>query len=261
MTSNFARALAAGLLGLAVLGAGTPVGARPAAATPKADPIAAAIADPARKDEARALDASRKPAEILAFAGFRPGQVVADWGPGKGYYSELIAPLVGPRGRVYAVGIDANYHKDVWDPLVAHHPNIAPMYVPADAQMLAPGSLDVIFAHLEYHDLYWASEKYHYPKRDVDALLRNWFAAVKPGGTVIVIDHVAPAGLDPRESADKFHRIDPERVKADFLKAGFVLDGESAVLHREDDPHTVGVFDPSVQGKTDRFVFRFRRPA
>jgi predicted methyltransferase len=221
--------------------------------------IAAAVADPARGAENRALDDGRKPDIVLAFARLRRGDAVADWGAGSGYYSELLADAVGPNGTVYAIGIAANYHPDKWAPVLAHHANIRPLFVPADAQVLAPGSLDVIFAHLEYHDLYWTSEKYHYPTRDVDAVVRNWFAALRPGGRVIVVDHAALGG-NPRETADKFHRIDPARVKADFAKAGFVLEAESAALHREDDPHTVVVFDPAVRGHTDRFVLRFVKP-
>jgi len=222
--------------------------------------IAAAIADPGRDADSRALDDGRKPDAVLAFAKLHRGDVVADWGPGTGYYSELLADAVGPKGTVYAVGIAANYNATKWAPVLARHPNIRAYFVPGEAQTLAPGSLDAIFAHLEYHDLYWTSAKYHYPTRDVDAVLRNWFAALRPGGRVIVVDHVA-AGGDPRETADRFHRIDPARVKADFAKAGFVLDGESAMLHRDDDPHTVVVFDPTVRGHTDRFAFRFVKPS
>jgi predicted methyltransferase len=222
--------------------------------------IAAAIADPGRDAEARALDDGRKPDAVLAFAALHRGDAVADWGPGAGYYSELLADAVGPQGTVYAVGIAANYNAAKWAPVLARHPNIRAFFVPGEAQSLAPNSLDVIFAHLEYHDLYWTSAKYHYPVRDVDAVVRNWFAALRPGGRVIVIDHAATGG-DPRETADKFHRIDPARVKADFAKAGFVLDAESPVLHREDDPHSVVVFDPTVRGHTDRFAFRFVKPS
>ena len=221
--------------------------------------IAAAIGDPARQPDNRALDAGRLPDAMLAFAKLRRGDVVADWGAGGGYYSELLADAVGPRGLVYAIGVAANYDAAKWQPILTRHANIRPLYVPGEAQALAPASLDVIFAHLEYHDLYWSSAKYHYPVRDVDAVLRNWFAALRPGGRVIVIDHAALPG-DPRETAGKFHRIDPARVRADFARAGFVLDGESSALHREDDPHTVPVFDPGVRGHTDRFAFRFVKP-
>lgn len=221
--------------------------------------IAAAIADPSRGADNRALDDGRKPAMILAFAQLRRGDAVADWGAGAGYYSELLADAVGPGGTVYAVGIAANYNAEKWAPVLAHHANIRPLVAPGEALALAPGGLEMIFTHLDYHDLYWTSQKYHYPTRDVDAVVRNWFAALRPGGHVVIVDHVAQGG-DPRETADKYHRIDPARVKADFAKAGFVFEEEGAALHREDDPHTVIVFDPAVRGHTDRFAFRFVKP-
>ncbi len=242
---------------IAVPGVARPV---PGSGTPVTSAqIAAAIADPTRQSANRALDDGRMPATMLAFARLHRGDAVADWGAGGGYYSEMLADSVGPAGVVYAVGVAANYDVKKWAPILAHHANIRPLFVAGEAQSLAPASLDAIFAHLEYHDLYWSSAKFHYPVRDVDAVLRNWFAALRPGGRVIVIDHVALAG-DPRETADKYHRIDPARVRADFVRAGFVLDGESAALHRNDDPHTVPVFDPAVRGHTDRFALRFVRP-
>lgn len=265
---RFARSIPAATLLAATLLAASLLATPPAMARPVHDDhaavsstqIAAAVADPTREPDNRKLDDGRKPGAVLAFTRLRRGDAVADWGAGEGYYSELLADAVGPQGTVYAVGIAANYDAAKWAPVLAHHANIRPLFVPGDTQALAPGSLDVIFAHLEYHDLYWSSDKYHYPLRDVDAVLRNWFAALRPGGRVIVIDHVAIGG-DPRDTADKYHRIDPARVKADFAKAGFVLDEESAVLHRDDDPHTVLVFDPSVRGHTDRFVLRFVKPS
>ncbi|MCW1383088.1 methyltransferase [Novosphingobium sp. KCTC 2891] len=242
------------LAAAAVLAAG-----QPSLASAKPDDYAGALADKARSEASRKLDESRMPAAILDFAGFRKGDTIADWGAGGGYYSELIADVVGPKGRVYAVNMPAFHKPDAWAPLLKAHPNVLPMVVPAQAQLLAPASLDGIFAHLEYHDLYFVSEKYQHPALDVDAVLRNWFAAVRPGGRVVIVDHVGPAG-DPRDIVEKFHRIDPERVRADLERAGFVFDGASDVLRRSEDPHDIGVFDPSVRGKTDRFALRFRRP-
>mgnify|MGYP002145408416 CR=1 FL=1 len=120
-------------------------------------------------------------------------------------------------------------------------------------------SLDLIFTNLNYHDLYWESEKYKFPRVDVPPVLAGWFRAVKPGGHVVIVDHVGPAG-DPREVANRLHRIDPERVKADMTAAGFVLEAESSVLRRSEDDHSKLVFDPAVRGNTDRFMLKFRRP-
>jgi predicted methyltransferase len=84
---------------------------------------------------------------------------------------------------------------------------------------------------------------------------------VKPGGTVAVIDHVAKPGGDTREVVEKLHRIDPAVVRADFERAGFVLEAQSEMLRVPEDDHSKNVFDPSIRGKTDRFVYRFRKPA
>jgi predicted methyltransferase len=97
------------------------------------------------------------------------------------------------------------------------------------------------------------------PRTDPNQVLATLFAAMKPGGTVAVVDHVGPSG-DTRAIVEKLHRIDPETVKADFQRAGFVLDGESNLLRVASDDHTKNVFDPAVRGKTDRFAFRFKKP-
>lgn len=237
--------------------------AMPAAHAAPAPPaaISHALADPARSAANRALDESRKPAEILAFAEFKPGQVVADWGAGGGYYSELIADVVGPKGRVYALANPAYLKPGTLDAVAKAHANVLMLVTPPAGMTLAPGSLDAIFAHLEFHDLYLpAAHGGTTPARPVAATLANWFAALRPGGTVTIVDHVGPAGT-PATVADTLHRIDPAQVKADMLAAGFVLDAESGVLQRNDDPHTAIIFDPALRGKTDRFTLRFRRPA
>jgi predicted methyltransferase len=85
------------------------------------------------------------------------------------------------------------------------------------------------------------------------------FAALKPGGTYLVLDHVAQAGSGARD-VSTLHRIDPKLVKKEVLAAGFVFVGSSDLLHRSDDPHTAKVFDPAIRGKTDQFILKFRKP-
>lgn len=238
-------------LALALLASATPVLAKPS-------DYAAAVADSARNDKNRVLDESRKPAEVLDFAGIRRGQVVADFMAGGGYYSEMIARTVGPQGSVYAMDPPSFYDAKGWEQPTARYRNIRLLIAPIAAMQLAPASIDTMFAHLTYHDLYWQSDKYKFPRNDVPAVLADWFRAVKPGGTVIVIDHVGPAG-DPRDVVERLHRIDPERVKADMAAAGFVLEAESTLLQRSEDDLSKGVFDPAVRGKTSRFMLKFRR--
>jgi len=95
---------------------------------------------------------------------------------------------------------------------------------------------------------------------DPDQWLKTVYAAMKPGAIVGVIDHVANPNDDPRATVEKLHRIDPNVVKADFKRAGFQLVATSDMLRNPADDHSLLVFDPKIRGKTDRFVFKFRKP-
>lgn len=214
-----------------------------AAAPDKA--VAAAVADKSRLAENRKLDDGRHPADLLA---------------GNGYYSEMLADLVGPKGTVIPMNPSGFHEPETWATITKAYPNIAPMVRPVNTIVLAPKSVDMIFTHLAYHDLYWQSEKFKFPRVEVDAMLVNWFSAVRPGGSIIVVDHVGPAG-DTRELVEKLHRIDPAKVRADMERAGFVFDGDSGALRITADDHSKNVFDPAIRGKTDRFMMRFKKPA
>ena len=221
---------------------------------------AAMLADPLRSDDMRKLDEGRLPAQVLAFAGVKPGQTVLDFFAGGGYYSLLLARAVGPKGTVYATNPAGENDAKAWAPFADKIPQLHVMVSPITAMQFAPRSLDLIFTNLNYHDLYWESEKYKFERVDVPPVLAGWFTAVKPGGHVVIIDHAANPGGDPRDVTNRLHRIDPERVKADMLAAGFVLEAESNMLRRSEDDHSKLVFDPAVRGKTDRFALKFRRP-
>jgi predicted methyltransferase len=158
----------------------------------------------------------------------------------------------------------ANFYNDEtkknWADIGRRVPNARLLVSPATEVNLAPDSFDFVLMHMIYHDLYWQSEKFKFPRLEPDAVLKKIHAAVKPGGIVGVVDHVAAAGGDTRQVVDKLHRIDPAVIRADFERAGFVLDGESDLLRNSGDDHFKLVFDPSVRGKTDRVVYRFRKP-
>ncbi len=228
-------------------------------AAPSKD-IVAAVAQPGRPAEAVALDASRKPAEVLKFAGLKKGMKAFDLLTGTGYYAEIMGRVVGPQGSIVAYS-PANYNpepiKAAFATLVPRTPNVGLVTEPTQA--FAPNSYDFTMIHLNYHDFYFESEKFNIPRTDPNVVLKALFVATRPGGIVAVVDHVGPAG-DTRAIVDKVHRIDPETVKADFLRAGFVLDGTSDMLRMPLDDHSKNVFDPAVRGKTDRFVFRFKKP-
>jgi predicted methyltransferase len=234
--------------------------ATPACAAPPAQSTAAAIvADPARPAEDRALDASRHPAELLDLLKLRPGQTVADVWPGD-YWDRLFAAAVGPTGKVYAVHLaeaDAGEHKtpppEGSKPL-PDHANVTATIAHTNTFAL-PSKADVIWMRQNYHDLY---DKFVGPA-DVPAFNKGVYQALKPGGRFVIVDHAAPDGSGIA-ATDTTHRIDPAVVKKDMAAAGFKFVGESKVLRNSADDRTKLVFDPSVRGKTDQFVYVFQRP-
>lgn len=225
--------------------------------------FAAAVADSKRPAEARALDESRKPAQTLAFLGLKPGMRAADIMTGSGYWAEIMADAVGPKGKVTAFEpsqftVGEKGQKD-WTAMTTRSPGIAWQTYPFEAFAAPAGSFDFAIINMSYHDLYWQSEKFGISRTDPAAFVKALYAATRPGGIVGIIDHVGPAG-DTRAIVDKLHRIDPATVEADFTAAGFVLDAKSDLLANPADDHSKGVFDPAIRGKTDRFLFRFRKP-
>jgi predicted methyltransferase len=229
---------------------------------PKPLSVAASVAASDRPAAAKELDASRKPAETLALLGLKPGMQVADVFTGTGYWADIMAEVVGPKGQVTALEPEEFYAdprgRAPLDDLAKRNPNVTVTPYPFKALTLPPKSLDAAIIHLSYHDLYWESETYKIPRTDPAAFVAALYAGIKPGGKVLVIDHVGPAG-DTRAVVDKLHRIDPAVVKADFEKAGFVLAKQSDVVANGSDDHTKLVFDPAVRGKTDRFAYVFAK--
>lgn len=225
-----------------------------------ADNVEDAVASAGRADADRALDAGRMPVEILRFADIQEGETVADFMAGSGYYSVMIAELVGEDGVVYALNPSAFHNPEVWQARVASHSNLRPIGTANRAMVLPPDSVDTIFTHLTFHDIYWESERYRYDRMDEKAVVANWFAALKLGGHVIIADHVGPEG-DPRDVTERLHRIAPETVLQVMTQAGFELVEQSDVLRRSEDDHSLNVFDDQIRGKTDRFLMKFRKPA
>jgi predicted methyltransferase len=222
--------------------------------------ITAALADPARTADDTKYDANRKPGDCVAFAGIKPGDKVADLVPGRGYFTRIFSKVVGPKGWVYAYypsDIDAVYKKyslTIPPPADPNFPNVSSIHAPV-AKFVAPEKLDVVWTSQNYHDLH---DKFFGPA-DIDAVNKAIFDALKPGGVYIVLDHVAQAGSGLRDT-DTLHRIDPAQVKKEVLAAGFVFAGESKVLHNAADDHSKLVFDKSIRGVTDQFIYKFRKP-
>lgn len=218
--------------------------------------VVAALADARRPDADRARDEARHPAEILAFAGVRPGWRIADVGPGGGYYTRLFAVAVGDTGRVFA--IDRPNAPDRPPRAILA---VAPSY--PNVTVVQQGyqgwttdePLDAIFISQIYHD-------FHLPQLNLDVaqINRDMFAALKPGGVLIIIDHAAVDGSD-LSVTNTLHRIDQATLRREIEAAGFVFEAESQVLRNPADNRTERVFETDIRGHTDQFVLRFRKPA
>lgn len=221
--------------------------------------IIAALADTRRPAEEVARDEARHAAETLAFAGIEPGDRVADIFPGSGYWTRLFAVAVGDEGRVYPTirpdGVAGEYETPVLA-VAALYPNAVMTRTPYDAIAFAE-PLDVIFTAQNYHDMALTA----YNLGDRAAMNRAAFAALKPGGLYVIIDHSAVAGTAVETNAETtIHRIDQAAVRSEVEAAGFVFDGEAEFLRNSEDTRTTNVFDPAIRGRTDQFVMRFRKP-
>ena len=235
----------------------------PTAAWAEPADVAAAVAASTARTEANVkLDESRKPAEVLSFLGLEKGMRVLDMFGANQYWAEIIAPAVGPEGFVV-----------VWQPnqflndkrratfaeFTAKQKNVLLINSPFEQPSIGSNAYDFILMNLDYHDIYWESAERKIGRMEPDAWLARLYAAAKPGAVVGIIDHAASPGGDTRAVVEKLHRIDPAVVKADFQRAGFVLEAESDLLKNSADDHSLNVFDEKIRGKTDRFFFKFRK--
>lgn len=220
-----------------------------AQAAPPAN-VTAALSAPDRTDADKARDAARKPAEMLEFSGVKSGDKVAELVPGGGYFTRLLSAAVGPGGKVYAAVPAADLEKAK----AAAKGNVEAVAMTPDSLGL-PEPVDLIFTAQNYHD-------FHLKRLNLDvaAVNKRLYEALKPGGVLLIIDHAAVSGA-PIETADSLHRIDPAVVRREVEAAGFKFIGENNAVRDPADPKTASVFDPSIRGKTDQFVYKFQKPS
>ena len=216
---------------------------------------AEALSDSRRLPEEVARDPLRKPADMLAFMNLQPGHAIADIRPEEGYFTRLFAPVVGAGGHVYAFVPNQTAAREnaFADTLASTFPNTSRV-TGALETMTFDQPLDVVFMGEEYHD-------FTIPRFGVDvaAMNRRVFEVLKPGGLYVILDHQAADGAGISVSGT-LHRIEAAALRCEVEAAGFVFDGESTVVRNPADDHSVTVFDPSIRGRSDRFVYRFRKP-
>ncbi|WP_250626740.1 class I SAM-dependent methyltransferase [Pinirhizobacter soli] len=205
-----------------------------------------------------------KQSELIRFARVDAGSTVIDVYPGDGDWTRLFSDIVGPEGRVYSfVPAEVAHFKN--DPVgnmrtLAKEPgreNVEVVSVDLVAMPEATQSVDVLWLHLFYHDL-------HTPLMQANGATaaqfnRAVYERLKPGGSYVIVDHAAAAGAGTGD-APSLHRIEPASVRKEVEAAGFVLDAESSMLAKKGDAHAIKVFEPSIKGETDRFVYRFVKP-
>ena len=248
-----AHAIAA-LAALSMLAAwSTPIAAAQNAMTPDYEAIVAA---PDRSEGDRQADARRQPAKLLAFAGVKTGMKVLDMEANAGYSTELLARAVGPDGVVYAqdsAAIIERFVKDKFE-LRAQKPamkNVVHVIrnfddpIPPDVS-----GLDLITFFFAYHDI-------TYMEVDRAAMNKKMFAALKPGGILVIADHSARAGYGTTV-AKTLHRIEESTLRREVEAAGFRLAAEGDFLRNPADPRDAAVFRPAVP--VDEFVLRYQKP-
>jgi predicted methyltransferase len=221
--------------------------------------ILASVSDPGRPAGDVARDAAMRPGQLLAFAGVRPGQRVVDLIPAGGYFTRLLSKAVGPRGKVYAYVPDELTSQAAREPAVAQvtrDPSYAntTLTVRNVSDFVLPERVDLIFNGQHYHDM----KSPILGPVDMRRFNAAAFAALKPGGTYVVVDFVAASGSGARDAAS-LGRVDPAMVVAEVTAAGFTYSGELTILRDTNDNHTARAQE-GVQGRGDQFVFRFRKP-
>ena len=227
------------------------------------DLVATALANPARSDADRERDARDHPQEILTLAAFEPGMTVADIFGGGGYYSEIIAGIVGPSGKVLLINnppYDGFAKKGLATRLAGNRlPNVKYEVLPPNAMNLGKDSLDGALIVMSYHDLYVDDPGDGWPAIDAGQFIDQIVTGLKPGGELLIVDHQARPGAG-KDDAKKLHRIEESFAIADFKAHGLDFVGSIPVLRSTGDDHSINVFDKAIRGKTDRYVHLYRKP-
>jgi predicted methyltransferase len=227
-------------------------------------------------------DAALKPADVMAFAGIKPGMIAAEIRPFGGYYARVMSRIVGDKGAVYAIVPRMGNERD--KPTLVKEidhdipvseidlarsleeqpefTNISAYHEPIGEAISVPKQLDFVLLADAYHTF----KSPEFAKLDMAKVNKAVYDAMKNGGLYVVLDNAANPGTSFADAA-KLDRVDADAVKAEILVAGFTFDGESKVLARLNDDHAKPT-DDLFLGKNeamktipaDMFVFRFKKP-
>lgn len=228
-----------------------------------ASAAAAIVAATDRSAEDRALDAQRKPVELLTFLDLKPGMKVAELVAGFGYTAELLARAVGPTGQVFGQNnrfVLERFAEKGWSERLAKP--VMKSAVRVDRELDDPlppeaKDLDAVVMVLFYHDTVWM-------KTDRARMNRSIFAALRPGGSYVIVDHSGRPGTGVSE-AQTLHRIEATLVRQEIEAAGFRFAAEAGFLRHPEDPMDWNASPKAAEakglrGESDRFVFKFVKP-
>jgi len=225
--------------------------------------IAEALASPQRSEEDRLKDPFRKPDQVLSFFEIKPGMRVLDLFSGGGYYTEILGRTLGPNGSVVSHN-NLAYVDYVNDEITARYKdnrlqNVEQVVAEADDLQLADASFDAALAILTWHDFYYGNANSDWKEVNEEALVNKLCKAMKPGAVLGIIDHVAVAGADPRQTGQELHRVDPQNIRDDLAGSCFEFVAEAKFLRNPADQLDKVAMDPEIRGKTDQVVYKFRR--
>lgn len=216
---------------------------------------AALMAAPDRSDADRQADKRRDPVPFLAFADLRPGMKALDMGAGAGYSTELVARVIGPTGVVYGQNPPDNFERArnafatrAATPAMKNSVSLVRPYddpLPADVH-----DLDMITYLFFYHDT-------TYLNVDRAQMNRKLFAALKPGGIMVIADHSAKVDSDI-SVGKSLHRIDESMLRREVEAAGFKLVAEGNFWRNPEDTRDFSTQRPA--GPVDNFVLKFEKP-
>jgi len=207
-------------------------------------------------------DATDRPAEVLRFAGIKPGMRVADFLAAEGYYTEVLSYLVGPAGHVLMLN-NAGY--DHYSPGLTARlaggrlPNVEHRTVDLEKLDLPTASVDALLVVKVYHDLYWVDPDGVWPKMNPKKVVAEMSRVLKPGGVLVLEDHAARQGSGS-SAAQTLHRIDEDYARREFESAGLRFVGSSNVLRKPEDARDQKAHEGPMLGKTDRFLLLFSKP-
>lgn len=220
-----------------------------------ADKLNAALASADRSDADKALDAGRKPVQVLEYLGLEEGMTVLDVMSGGGWYTEVLSYAVGPEGTVYMQNSPASLARGTTEATVTARvegrlDNVERVNKDLSELGLAPNSVDFAITNLNFHDVYNANPE------AAQALLQAVKAVIKPGGVFAIIDHAGTMGADNAS----LHRVPKELVVEAARQAGLtVVDADSQVLRVPSDDHTLAPFAADLDRNTDRFILKLTK--